>query len=192
MRVDPWFARRWGFTGYGSTPLHYPLHPSIEPTACQCERRHYGGLRIVIVSRIAGDRPLRCRIRANVRSNGPISAKMCSLRISASPRIRSDLSDRKSTLNLRKWQHTCRIYFRRFATFSTDNPRFFAFEIIFLIFKAQFRQLFCTYIFCIEFFLPEYINIRIVVWSKYQLQIIVSHLNSESTQMLFRLFNNNV
>jgi hypothetical protein len=23
-------VRRWGFTGYGSTPLHYPLHPSID------------------------------------------------------------------------------------------------------------------------------------------------------------------
>jgi len=86
------FVRRWGFTGYGSTPLHYPLHPSTDQAAaCQCERRHYGRLRIVIVSRIAEDRTLHCRIRANVRSIGLIRAKICSIHISCAFRPRSDL-----------------------------------------------------------------------------------------------------
>lgn len=78
MRTRPLvrLVRRWGFTGYGSTPLHYSLHPSIELTAaCRCGCRHYGGLRIVIVSRITEDRPLHCRIHANVRSIALIYAQ---------------------------------------------------------------------------------------------------------------------
>lgn len=81
MRADPWFARRLGgFMGYGSTPLHYPLHPSIDPATCQRERRYYGGLRIVIVSHGSPkDRTLRCRIRANVRPGELIRAKIRSI-----------------------------------------------------------------------------------------------------------------
>lgn len=36
MQRDPWFSRRWGFMGYGSTPLHYPLHPSIDRRVSVC------------------------------------------------------------------------------------------------------------------------------------------------------------
>lgn len=36
MQRDPWFSRRWGFMGYGSTPLHYPLHPSIDCPVSVC------------------------------------------------------------------------------------------------------------------------------------------------------------
>lgn len=82
MRARPLvrLVRRWGFTGYGSTPLHYSLHPSIELTAaCRCGCRHYGGLRIVIVSRITEDRSLHCRIHANVRSTALIRAKIHSI-----------------------------------------------------------------------------------------------------------------
>lgn len=42
MQRDPRFSRRWGFMGYGSTPLHYPLHPSIDRRCCiGVVQRHY-------------------------------------------------------------------------------------------------------------------------------------------------------
>lgn len=57
------------------------------------DARHYGGLRIVIVSRIAEDRLLRCRIRARERSLNYklIRAKIRSIHISAPRSVRDQI-----------------------------------------------------------------------------------------------------
>lgn len=88
-------VRRWGFTRYGSTPLHYSLHPSIVPTAAY----QYGCLALwrppychCIMDRVE-DRPLYCGIRVNIRSTELIR-----------PKIRSTFRDIYSTWHYVYWK----------------------------------------------------------------------------------------
>lgn len=91
MRARP-LVRQWGLR---DTVRHLFITLFIPP--CSQRRRvstdvwHYGGLRIVIVSRIAEDRPFHCGIRANIRSTELIRAKIRSIYISDAHHSRSYL-----------------------------------------------------------------------------------------------------
>lgn len=73
---------------------------------------HYGGLRIVIVSRITEDRTLHCGIRANIRSTELIRAKI-SLDIYISAALRSEIIfiERRSVADLCGNYNNRRIHF---------------------------------------------------------------------------------
>lgn len=73
MQRDPRFSRRWGFMGYGSTPLHYPLHPSIDRRCCiGVVQRHYTmpGPVVSLCHRIADARLARYGVHERIQSTG--------------------------------------------------------------------------------------------------------------------------